>query len=178
MNERLWFQSAVEGLLLRGVGPQLTPALRTKLREAGVDLDRLQPAYPQAVMSKAVDLVVSELFQDRTREEGLRELGRVFMRGYAQTFIGAAMVQIMKVIGPRRTLERMQRNFRNGTNFIETRFASAGEQAATLWINDVSGMPTFYAGILEEGGVMTGANPTVSIEAAADTGCTFRVSWT
>ena len=178
MNEKLWFQSAVEGLLVRGVGARMTSALRAKLREGGVDLDRLEPAYPQATMTRAVEVVVNELFQDRTRDEGLRELGRVFMRGYAETFIGAAMVQIMKVIGARRTLERMQRNFRNGTNFIETKFEAVGEKAATLWINDVSGMPTFYAGILEEGGRMTGVVATVAIESPTDTGCTFRVSWT
>ncbi|MBL8921097.1 MAG: DUF2378 family protein [Myxococcaceae bacterium] len=178
MSEKLWFQSAVEGLLLRGVGARLTPALRSRLRELGVDLDHLEPAYPQATMTKAIGVVVDELFADRTREGGLRELGHVFMRGYAETFIGAAMVQIMKVIGPRRTLERMQRNFRNGTNFIETKFEAVGEREATLWFNDVSGMPAFYAGILEEGGRMTGANATVAVESATDASCTFRVSWT
>lgn len=178
MSEKLWFQSAVEGLLLRGVGARMTPTLRSKLRDLGIDLDRLEPAYSQATMAKAVDVVATELYAGRSRDEGLRELGRVFMRGYAETFIGAAMVQIMRVIGPRRTLERMQRNFRNGTNFIETKFEAVGEREATLWFNDVSGMPAFYAGILEEGGRMTGANATVAVESATDASCTFRVSWT
>lgn len=178
MTDKLWFQSAVEGLLVRGVGSRMTPSLRAKLREAGVDLDRLELAYSIDTMRKAIDVTVSELFQGRPRDEGLRELGRIFMRGYAETFIGAAMVQVMKLIGPRRTLERMQRNFRSGTNFIETKFEAVGPREATLWFNDVSGMPAFYVGILEEGGRMTGAAATVTVEATADAGCTFRVKWT
>lgn len=178
MSERLWFQSSVEGLFVRGVGSAMTTSLAARLAAIGIDLNALAPAYPAAVMTEAIHMTVAELFPERTSAEGLRELGRVFMRGFGQTFIGAAMVQFMKVIGPRRTLERMQRNFRNGSNFIETRFTAVDERTATLWFNDVSGMPEFYAGILEEGGRTTGtADVAVSFTPGEGADCTFRITW-
>lgn len=179
MSERLWFQSSVEGLFVRGVGAAMTKSLEGKLAATGIELARLLPAYPADLMTEAIRVTVAELYPDRTSAEGQRELGRVFMRGFGQTFIGAAMVQFMKVIGTRRTLERMQRNFRNGSNFIETRFTAIDEHTATLWFNDVSGMPEFYAGILEEGGRTTGtAGVSVTVIPGAGADCTFRITWT
>jgi uncharacterized protein (TIGR02265 family) len=179
VSEQLWFEPAVDGFFVRGVGADMTPVLREQLRALGVDVKKLAPAYPVPVMAKAIDLTIAALYVDRSRAEGLRELGRVFMRGYAQTLVGAAMTQLMKVIGPRRSLERMQRNFRTGTNFIETRFTALGEKAAELWFNDVSGMPELFAGILEAGGRMTGAGDVVvTFAPGPGADCTYRVSWT
>lgn len=178
MSERLWFQQSVEGLFVRGLGKAMTPALEEQLRAAGIDLRRLQPAYPVEAMRRAIDATLAALYPDRSRAEGLAELGRVFMRGYGQTLIGGAMVQFMKVIGPRRSLERMQRNFRTGTNFIETKFTAIDERTVDLWFNDVSGMPELYAGILEEGGRATGtATVSVTMTPGPGEGFTYRVAW-
>lgn len=178
VSERLWFQASVEGLFVRGVGEALTPALSLELRALGLDVERLQPAYPAELMTRAIKLTAATLYPERTDAEGLRELGHVFMRGFGQTLIGRAMVQFMRVIGPRRSLERMQRNFRTGSNFIETKFTSVDANTATVWFNDVSTMPEFYLGIIEAGGRASGAED-ISVTHAAGPGsdCTFTVSW-
>ncbi|MEW5741358.1 MAG: DUF2378 family protein [Myxococcota bacterium] len=178
MSEKLWFQQSIEGLFVRGVGELMTPALRDQLRALGLELDRLQPGYPADLVSKSIRVTAAELFPTLPEPEALREIGALFMRGYTETLIGRAMVQLMRVLGPRRTLERMQRNFRTGANYIETRFRSLGPGRVELWFNDVSGIPDFYAGVMTAGGRQTGArNVRVACSPATDASCTFLVEW-
>lgn len=178
MTEKLWFQQSIEGLLVRGVGKDMTPALREKLRALGIDLASLQPGYDAKVVSQAIRLTAAELFPGRPEAEALREVGALFMRGYVETLLGRAMVQVMKVVGPRRSLERMQRNFRTGSNYIETRFTSLGKGQAELWFNDVSGIPDFYAGVMSAGGRLAAAgNVRVTVHPSTDESCRFLVEW-
>lgn len=149
--ERLWFQQPIEGQFLRGLGEKLTPELRAVVKGCGIDLDRLQPGYPVEVMERTLKTLAPLVFPTLSTSEAMWEFGRAFLRGYSQTFLGGAMVGVMKAVGPRRTLERMQKNFRTGTNFIETRFTSTGPNSAELWFNDGAGTPEFFAGVVEQG---------------------------
>ena len=178
MVDKLWFSQSIEGLFVRGVGDQMTPALRAKLLELGLDVKNLQPAYDDAVVTRAIRLVGSTLFADKPETEALRATGRLFMKGFAQTLMGKALVQFMKVIGPRRSLQRMERNFRTGGNYIESRFESLGEGKAHVWFNDVSGIPDFYAGIIQRGGEFAGAEAmTITFAPVTKAECTFVVDW-
>jgi len=178
MAEGIWFQQSVEGLFVRGVGERMTPALRGKLLELGIDLARLQPGYPNSAVSEAIRFTGAELFPDRPEREALRAVGALFMDGYQHTFMGRAMVQLMKVIGARRSLERMERNFRTGGNFLETRFTSLGQGKVELWFNDVGDIADFYAGVMERGGQLTGAaDISVTFTRDAPPACTYLVTW-
>jgi uncharacterized protein (TIGR02265 family) len=75
MSERLWFQSSVEGLFVRGAGSAMTTSLAARLAAIGIDLNALAPAYPADVMTEAIRLTVAELFTERPSAEGQRELG-------------------------------------------------------------------------------------------------------
>lgn len=178
MTEKLWFSQSVEGLLIRGVGAQMTPSLNAQLVALGIDLAHLKPAYPNDAVVSAIRLTASVLFPGQTERDALRGMGTVFMRGFAETLMGKAMVQFMRVIGPRRSLQRMERNFRTGGNYIETRFTALGAGKAEVWFNDVSGIPDFYAGIIERGGLFAGAKELqVTFPAQLDASCTFVVDW-
>lgn len=178
MSEKLWFQQSIEGLFLRGVGQDMTPSLRAKLLALGIDLTALKPGYDAQVVSQAIRVTAAELFPTKPESEALREIGALFMRGYVQTLVGRAMVQLMKVVGPRRSLERMQRNFRTGSNYIETRFTSLGPGMAELWFNDVSGIADFYAGVMSAGGRMAAAGEVrVTVNPSEDASCRFVVEW-
>ncbi len=178
MSERLWFQQPVEGLFLKGLGGKLTPELQRTVRKAGIDLANLQPAYPIEQVRGALEALGPMLYPGMTREQFLREFGRVFLRGYSQTLIGGAMVQLMKVIGARRTLERMTKNFRSGSNFIETRFTSLGPTEAEVWFNDGAEMPEFFAGVVEQGGAFLALERnTVTLTRGQGTDFTLVVRW-
>ncbi len=177
--ERLHFAQVVEGLWVRALAGRIGPELNRELIAAGLDLTRpLLPAYPAEKISQWVRLTSRSLYPHLDETEAQRRLGGDFFRGFTQTLIGKALVAMMKVIGTRRSLERMQRNFRTGTNFIDTRFTSLGKGRAELWMNDVDGLPAYYAGIVEEGGRATGARDMKTTwEHHADGGCTYQVTW-
>lgn len=176
-DERLWFDQAIEGLWLRALGGRVTPALRASLKDAGLDLDRLLPGYPAATVARCVKLTAAALFPGQPEDDALREVGRLFLTGYQQTLIGRAVLQVLKLIGPRRSLQRMQTNFRS-VNYVKTRFTELGPTRAEVWFNHVDGMPAYFAGIIEQGGVLSGAKAVTVTWQEKDGGGAFLVEWT
>lgn len=116
MAERLWFSHAVEGLFGRGLGARLTPEAKAAAHDAGIDVDKLAVAYTAETFERACRAVAPFVLPGLDDDASFFELGRIFMHGYSSTLIGAAMVGVMKVIGARRSLERMTKNFRTGGN--------------------------------------------------------------
>ena len=108
----------------------------------------------------------------------MNALGRVFFGGYTSTVIGQAMLTMMRLIGPKRSLERMQRNFRTGGNYIETRFRELGPNHVELWFNEVNGMPSYVQGIIEAGAEQIGArNVRVEYRPEPEGGVLYTVIW-
>lgn len=179
MSSKLWFSHTIEGLFLRGLGARLTPPLRERVKAAGIDLGRLEPAYPVQTLVAACRTILPDLYPGEPEHEAFRQLGVAFTQGYNETLVGGALIQIMKVIGPRRTLERMQRNFRTGGNYVETKFTALGATSVELWVNDVTGMAGLYQGMIEEGARLVGTKGlTCRPTLGADGSCTYRVDWT
>lgn len=176
MEERLWFDAAIEGLWHKALAGKVTPALEARLRAEGIDLARLLPGYPAAVAARCVALTAAALFPDQPEDDRLRAIGRTFLLGYQQTLIGRAVIQVLRLIGPRRSLERMQSNFRS-VNYVKTRFTALGPNSAEVWFNHVDGIPAYFAGIIEQGGAFAGAKSVQVSWAEKDGGCAFRVDW-
>ena len=179
VTQRLWFTQTVEGLFIRGLGERLTPAAKEALAKVGIDVRRkLEVAYPAEVVEQACLTVLPFVFPNATQDEGLFELGRTFMRGYSSTLMGSAMVGVMKVIGTRRSLERMTKNFRTGGNYIETKVTVHGPTSVELGFNDVGHMPGFYRGILHGGGELIGAKEMrIEQRPGEPPTATYLVSW-
>ncbi|MGV3619736.1 MAG: DUF2378 family protein [Archangium sp.] len=179
MTQRLWFTQTVEGLFIRGLGEQLTPAAREAVKNAGIDLTKkLEVAYPAEVVEAACRAVLPFVFPGVSDDEGFFQLGRTFMRGYSSTLIGSAMVGVMKVIGARRSLERMTKNFRTGGNYIETKVTVHGPTSVELWFNDVGQMPGFYRGVIVGGGELIGVSAMrVEQKLLEPPTASFHVTW-
>lgn len=178
MSEKLWFSAVIEGVFVKGLGERLTPALKADIKKAGIDVDKLQPAYPLEVVHKAFDVVIPRLYADMPKEEALFELGRSSLRGYTETLLGRALLQILKLIGVRRSLLRMHTSMRSGNNFLETFSTVVSSSCVDLKFSDVSEMPSFYQGILEEGGRMAHAkNLRVSTLLSEPPAHVYRVEW-
>lgn len=177
-NERLWFSTVIDAVFIKGLGARMTPELKTQLKALGIDLAKLHPAYPIEAVKKAFALVTKQLFAGVPEEQALHELGVSSMRGYSETLLGKALIQILKLIGVRRSLLRMHTSMRSGNNYLETFSTVVSTNCVELRFSDVSGMPTFYRGILEEGGRMAHAkNLRVSSVPSPAPGHTFRVEW-
>ena len=178
--EHLWFSNVIEAIFVKGLGSKLTLDLREQLRQVGIDLMKLQPAYPVRVVKAGLKLASNDIFPGESEAEALRQLGAWSMQGYAQTLIGQAVVQILKIIGVRRSLLRMHTNLRSGNNYLETSARVVSPSCVELKLSDVSEIPSFYQGIFEEGGRMAHAKNLriSSVGSEADWPAhTFRVAW-
>lgn len=177
-QERLWFSTVIEAIFIKGLGERLTPDLTASIRKAGIDLAKLQPAYPVEQVRAACKIVMPVLFGDMTEADAFHQLGVSSMRGYTETLLGKALLQILKLIGPRRSLLRMHTSMRSGNNYLETSSTVLANNCVELRFSDVSGMPSFYQGIMEEAGRMAHAK-NLRVTTVADTppGHAFRVEW-
>ena len=176
--ERLWYSNVIEAVFIKGLATQLTPELRAGIKKIGIDLGKMQPAYPVAQVHQACRSVMPALFPGKTEGEALHTLGVSSMRGYTETLLGRALIQVLKLIGVRRSLLRMHTSMRAGNNYLDTSAVVVNDRCIELRFSDVSEMPTFYQGILEEGGRMAHAkNLRVTSIDGTVPGQTFRVEW-
>src|SRR5690349_635997 len=107
-QEEIVFTHTVEGLFLRALGPKLNPKFKAKLREAGLDLDqKLQSFYPRSMWAKLVDIGAKEGFPGETPERAYELLGQRLVHGYSDTLFGKAVLAMIRLLGPKRTLARM-----------------------------------------------------------------------
>ncbi len=161
------------------LGDKLDSRANERFKAVGVDLlGKLNPAYEKKVWIAAVD-IAAELHSPNEPAPVTRRylLARRFMGSFKETMIGSAMVALMRVVGPRKTLERVQRSFRMGNNFSVTTLKQLAAQEYELWIDHVA-HPEWYKGIIEAGLELAGAKEVQVVELSRkDAAVTFRVSW-
>lgn len=175
-QERYVFPSSVDGLL-KGLGPLATPALKQHLKDTGLDVEHLPPAIP--VEKWSPHLVSMALFSwpDQPRDEAIRLLGLNFIRGWKQTLMGSAVASLLRVVGPARTLPRLDRAFRTSDNFTRAETTLLDANTALITINEVQAVPTYWVGILQGGLEVLGREGEVSLERYEPPGATLRVTW-
>lgn len=174
---KLIFSSSVEPLI-KVSWEKLKPETKQKLN--GLRLGpphKLEPAYPSDVWATAVKLMSADLFTELPAEEQHRELGRATVQQFTEGMLGKAMFSAARLFGARRTLERLSHNLRSGANFIETRFSIVGPDAYELWLNDVTDVPGFYAGILSSGaGKIDGWPDRIEVKHRDGASCTYTLT--
>lgn len=173
----------------RALGPLLDVAARARMRELGIDYDRpLQPAYALAAWRRVVDFAGELVAPGQPYDRQQFALGSRFITAYTETVIGRATLGLMRLLGPKRTLERMAKTLRSGNNYSQTRLTQVGPTTFDLWCNHVQN-PSFYRGMFETGlqhsGVASVRVTTAAIDRApadrvaadAETSATFRITW-
>lgn len=125
-EEPVIFSTVVDGTK-RAFGARLTPDLLVKLKRAGMDFSSNQPAFPMDAFLRAFKVLVDELVPDEPDVmKRYRRLGHDFMAGYVQTPLGFAAVTMGRVIGLRRTLERLGRTLHTTGNYLTVDVVSEG----------------------------------------------------
>lgn len=178
MNEKLVFNASMEGLV-EAVRSDLTAKSRARMKGVGFDCDaKLLPAYPAEQWASVVKVLGEELYPGLAPPEGHRRLAIRTVDVYAKGMIGAAMFAVAGVLGPDRTVRRMTRNFRTGSNFIETTCVEVAPHTYDIGFNDVSGVAGFYGGLLEGGFLKVGAKSlSVLLQGDHTPGAVYRVTW-
>lgn len=167
------FETAFSALH-KTLGPRLDGPLREGFRSLGVDFDRLQPAYSMETWEAGLTLISKQLFPSLGREEAYRQIGRDFLKGYVQTRLGQATLMVGKVLGVRRMMHRMERNFRTATNTSNITVTDVGDHLLEMvialvprflptWRGVPLSLPHYRRGLLE--GIITvlGAQGTVDM---------------
>lgn len=180
MKKREYYAVAIESTFKHGPGTRLNDAQRKVLRdEYGINAFNTMPVYSIEVMEKALRYLQRELFPEMPSDESEALLGTLSFRGFAETLIGKAIMQMMRLIGPERTMPRMSKNLAAGTSFMEITPHKLGPGDFELRVSDVGGIPHFYKGMFNEGLAFTRAKD-LKVEVATYDGraATYRITWT
>ncbi len=178
-EDRKVFLQVVEGLLRHGVGERVTPRLRERLRQVGLDLDRpLLPAYPLTQWHYCLHIILEEVYPGVPREEACRQLAEHHVDGFGRTLLGRAMMRLMRLMGPRRTVRQMVQALRSSDNYTEVRLAELGPGTWEMWMNSVLDMPGYaealFVSFLKASGA---AEPRTVIVRRDEGGTVYRLSW-
>jgi uncharacterized protein (TIGR02265 family) len=177
MNEALVFGPTFDALA-RALGSRLTNETKERFRALGVDYARpLEPAYPFETWVKAMDLGSQLVMPNANERERHVAMGRRMVDSYGETLVGKALLTAMRVIGPRRTLERMARNLRTANNYTETKLTQGTDGGFQLWCSRVAST-SFYCGMLQRGVEVAGGKGVIVEALSQDAaGATFSIRW-
>jgi uncharacterized protein (TIGR02265 family) len=160
-EERLEFGPSLRGLFIDALGPELTDAMKADLRAAGLNVDApLLPAYPAATFAKCVRVVARGLKPDLSEDDALRSMGRRAVDGLSTNFIGRALLSVVRLLGIRRTLLRMERAFRNSNNYTRIETQQLTPTSMELTFNTVIGIPAYFEGVMSAVGEALGGSAT------------------
>jgi uncharacterized protein (TIGR02265 family) len=175
--EKLVYSHSIEGFL-RAVRPVLDSALTEELRVLGIDTSRpLLPAYPVDVLRNALVVGARRMSPGAADADALVALGRRYVEGYSETMVGRALKTAIRLIGPRRTLDRLAKQFRTANNYSETTVTHHAPGRSELWCNDVT-HPNWYIGLISGTIEVAGAkNVKVTLRSHDAAGAVFDVTW-
>lgn len=176
-EEPLVWGHTVEGLV-RCVKSRATPRWIEKMRVHGLDLHKpLATAYTREQWRHFIFTSAEELFEG-TMESRLEQLGDLLIQAYAQTFLGRAVAAVLKIIGPKRAIERMTKSLRSGNNYSDTRATFTGPRRAEFWINETLGAPSYICGAMSAVITIAGTR-SVRVRTLSTDGhaATFEIEW-
>ena len=174
--ERLAFPAAIEGVV-KGLGPLVTERTKQRLAEAGLDLHHIPPAIPAERMPVYFKAIALDIWPDLAEDERIRLLGLHFIRGWQHTLLGRAASAFLKLIGPHRSLSRLDRAFRTSDNYTQATYELVHEHEVLLHISDVDGLPTYWVGLLSGSLEFLGLEGTVELERFPKPGASYRCTW-
>lgn len=135
----------------------------------------LQP--PTFQYTDLVDACGASRFAQLETVAKFTEVGRLFMLGYEKTLVGQALIAVLRVLGPKRMLDRMTRNFRTANNYTEVVVEAVTATQHTVRITHVT-RPGLFIGLLEKGLTYAGAkNLSVKLIDHHDTVARYDVRW-
>ena len=176
VSERVVFGQSVEALV-RTCGDHTPPEIVAAFKECGIDLAKLQVAYPLASYVKAVERLRQLRFPNLPDPEAYYRIGRGFIDRYSTTLVGRALLAMLPVLGTKRVMGRLTQNFRSATNYVTAEATEAGPTHYRVRIHPIY-HPDYYRGILTAGLEVSGArNLAVRLSSFADHAAIFDVTW-
>lgn len=182
VEQRLVYVQVVEGLLQHGLHGRVSPRLKLRLKQAGIDMDRpLLPAYPVPLWMRCLSVIVEETFPGVPREEAFRQLADAHVQGYGRTIIGRAVYGVMRLLGPRRLVERLPQTLRATDNYTEVEIVARGPTTYEMRMNSNLDTPGYtealFESMLRVGGAESPKVTKTHMDEAAPSS-TYLLTWT
>jgi uncharacterized protein (TIGR02265 family) len=179
VEQRVVFAPVVEGLIRHGFQGNVSPRLRERLRMAGLDLDRpLLPAYSVPLWMNCLRIIVEEAYPGVAPEEGFRRLASRHVEGYGHTLFGRAVYRVMRLLGPRRMVQRLPQTLRGTDNYTEADVVELGPREFEMRMNSVFDSPGYVESLFESLLRVTGAeSPHVEKTRVEAEHTTYRLTW-
>lgn len=176
-RERVVFSHTMESMLSR-FESRFTEERWAHLARLGVSRGQRQPAYEFERWCQVIEYLAREFYPGQALTDAEYQLGRDFIERYADTLVGRALFPLLRVLGTKRTIRRLARSFRTGTNFTEVDILDETTNTCVLLFSVVEPRGQVTRGILSKGLELAGI-PGVQLSLEHQTGeqARFRLSW-
>jgi uncharacterized protein (TIGR02265 family) len=174
-----WFvyEHTVDGLFFKTLAPKITSPLKEKLKALGIDLDAKPKAVLQSNWKIALQLTSESLFAGPV-DDRYRQLGHAVLKSYGETTMGKVAITLMRMMGPKRILKRIQSTMRSGNNYITAVLRQLGPASYECVVNECNGNPWYIAGVVEQGLTISGAkNVKVNVFDFDGHGARITMEW-
>ncbi|MCY1020367.1 DUF2378 family protein [Pyxidicoccus sp. MSG2] len=168
--------SVFEGLFVRGLKAE--GRLVSELAALGYDLKKPEMDYPIQLWQRVTTLARQEVYPELGEETAYRQLGRVLVSGFAETFVGRVAAVALPMIGPLRALERIPRylSLMGRTDVVVT-LTPVGDRGRRIYFTDRYNRPDLMAGGLERMLELTSVQPRITVEERGPEGYRLLVRW-
>ena len=139
---------AFEGLFQVALNDE--PGLRTALREAGYSGEPDREFYSLRTWRDAVDVARAHRFGELPPDEGLRQMGRLFVDGFVQTTVGRVLASAAPWLGPERMLARMPSYMRTVRTDVSIAIVPLGVCHWRMTFEDPEPFGHFVVGVIEQ----------------------------
>lgn len=145
----MMFGHAVNALLSHGLPELPSENCLRRMRQLGVDPDRILPAYPIELWVALLEILREECFGDLRPAEGYRELGRRMVDGFVKGPMGRAVAGSVRLAGPDRLIRSLRWVLRSASNFMETSIEVLAPRRYRIVLNTRVPDPGYNEGVLE-----------------------------
>lgn len=127
----------------------MSDALKVALRDAGLDVEHLEPTYAVATMRAVMDLLRRDICPELDEGAGFRQLGRRFVLGFKQTPVGWIFTAMAPLFGPDLTMQTLPRYLSSVRDNFPLSVIAEGDRRYRFISHDVAQYPEFIAGCVE-----------------------------
>ena len=175
---KVLYVTFVQAIFLQSHAAALTPRLRERLFQCGLDLDRVEPMYRADHLPLWLKATAEEVHPGLPEGQAFELMGRQCMEGWRQTLLGRAVTMISRFVPPKTALIRLEASFRGLDNFTRVDFLDRGPTELDVTFRDALGVPDFFLGFMRAGATLSSArNPRVELLRHEPPSATFRCSW-
>lgn len=176
-HERVVFSHTMESLLER-CASGLTDEKWAHLATLGISRGHSLPAYEAALWFQVIEYVARAVYPEREIGAAEYQIGRDFIERYAETLVGRALFALLRLLGTKRTVHRLTRSFRTGTNFTQVEIEDESDTGCIVAFNVVEPRGRMTHGVLSKGLEVAGIpDLKVALESLDGERARYRLSW-